>query len=79
MTTPKPFEWVRERAECSIDKVFEKLRLEVKNDVELRQETRERSQEFGFLNAFHFTSSIILVQINSAVLSAAGKKKAESL
>jgi hypothetical protein len=43
MTTPKPFEWVRERAECSIDKVFEKLRLEVKNDVELRQETRERS------------------------------------
>jgi len=50
-------DWVTERNKCSIDKVFEQMRLDVKDDVEKRQELRVKHPEFGFLTGFHFNSS----------------------
>lgn len=55
MTTDN-FDWVVARNECSIEKVFHRLRLDVQTDVETRQSLRERG-EFGFDQSFAFTSS----------------------
>ena len=54
----REFDWVTERTKCSIENVFEQLRLDVKSNVEKRQELRERSSEFGFTNAFSFASNM---------------------
>jgi hypothetical protein len=42
------FDWVRERAECSATKVFERLRLDVKSDVDAIKAVRPTGEPFGF-------------------------------
>jgi len=49
------FDWVKARHACSIEQMFEKLRLDVKADIETRHELRERTA-FGFVDDFHFSS-----------------------
>src|SRR3989442_1756760 len=41
MTPIDDFPWVKERAECSLTKVFEMLRQQVAQDVKIRQEMRQ--------------------------------------
>ena len=53
----EPFNWVKERHACSIEAVFERLKLGVQSDVEERQKLRERG-EFGFESSFTFTPTI---------------------
>jgi hypothetical protein len=48
------FDWISARVDCSANSVFERLRLGVKDDVERRQELREKSDEFGFMYGFAF-------------------------
>ncbi|HET6841026.1 MAG TPA: hypothetical protein VFK06_04970 [Candidatus Angelobacter sp.] len=50
------FDWVSSRNECSISKMFERLRFDIKTDVEKRQQLRERHPQLGFLNDFSFIS-----------------------
>jgi hypothetical protein len=47
MTTAKDFEWVKERAECSVVRVFELLRQQVQEDIKIRQEMRPSQINFG--------------------------------
>lgn len=49
--------WVEERRKCSVHAMFERLRLEVKDDVGTRQEVREKDSEFGYANGFFFNST----------------------
>jgi len=42
------FDWVSERATCSLLKVYEKLRLEVENDVKTRNSLRPNQIEYEF-------------------------------
>src|SRR6202040_3242376 len=49
------FNWVKARHACSIGNMFEKLRLDVKSDIEMQQQFQERTG-FGFVNGFTFVS-----------------------
>ena len=44
----KDFSWVRARAECSVATVYERLRLQVREDVEQRKELRTSSERERF-------------------------------
>jgi|SRR5579864_1136819 len=46
------FDWVTARSTCSADEVFEKLRVQVKQDVETRHALRPQGEPL----AFHFIS-----------------------
>src|SRR5579859_4990308 len=45
---PKDFSWVRARAECSVAVVYERLRLQVHEDIEQRKELRTTSERERF-------------------------------
>jgi hypothetical protein len=51
------FDWVSARHLCSVENLFDKLRLSVKNDVEIRQGLRKPVQEFGYQYGFSFASN----------------------
>ncbi|MFY9790418.1 MAG: hypothetical protein WAJ99_04500 [Candidatus Sulfotelmatobacter sp.] len=53
------FHWVIARNTCSVDRIFEKLRLDVKSDVEMRQKLRDPlpPPENGFHYGFSFSSN----------------------
>jgi hypothetical protein len=51
------FDWVTERHGCSIDSVFEKLRLDVKSDLDTRKNLGEQHDTFSFEPHFSFSSS----------------------
>src|ERR1022692_3958109 len=40
----QPFSWVRERADCSPIIIYERLRLQVRDDVEQRKDLRTASE-----------------------------------
>jgi hypothetical protein len=47
MRTPeemRDFDWVKGRAACSIETVFEKLRIDVESDIKTRNAVNERTQ-----------------------------------
>jgi hypothetical protein len=48
MSTPVQFKWVTAREECSLKKVFEQLRLEVKDDVGTRNAQVNLPEKFTF-------------------------------
>jgi hypothetical protein len=53
------FDWVTARQQCSIEKAFEKLRLEVEADVNTRQNLREKRPDWkGFEYGFVFASTV---------------------
>jgi len=54
--TEEPFNWVLERSKCSMEAVFDRLKIGVQGDVETRQKLRE-SGEFGFEIGFSFVST----------------------
>jgi hypothetical protein len=52
------FDWVSARyTSCSIENLFDKLRLSVKNDVEIRQGLRKQLQFHGYQYGFSFASN----------------------
>lgn len=53
---PEKFDWVSARSECSAAEVFERLRAQVKRDVEKREEISQRQQNprVGSQFAFKF-------------------------
>jgi hypothetical protein len=51
------FDWVTARNECSISTVFEKLRLDVKADIETRQSLRAHHPGWGYEEDFSFASN----------------------
>lgn len=65
MNDTEKFEWVKARHECSTGSMFEKLRLDVKADVETRQGLREKT-EFGYINGFTFSSRSDRFSANAA-------------
>ena len=42
------FEWVKARAACSVEQMFELLKLEVQNDIAIRLELRPEERYYGF-------------------------------
>jgi len=46
------FDWVTERSLCSLARVFERLGLEVQQDVDVRNAMRPAIPQFGFEYAF---------------------------
>lgn len=51
-----PVNWVRERFQCSVGKVFEQLKAEVREDVRTREELHAKTPEHARY-AFDFTST----------------------
>jgi hypothetical protein len=52
------FDWVTARNECSLEKAFEKLRLDVKADVDKRQALRVKPPSWdGFEYGFNYSSN----------------------
>jgi hypothetical protein len=45
---PKNFDWVTARAECSADKIFEKLKLQVQENVTVRKRLMPSERHYGF-------------------------------
>ncbi len=52
---PENFDWVTALSACSIAVVFERLRLQVKNDIETREAMREMPKDQHY--AFQFVSN----------------------
>lgn len=40
----RDFDWVKGRASCSLETVFEKLKLDVESDIKTRNALNERTQ-----------------------------------
>jgi hypothetical protein len=57
MSEAENFNWVAARNACSISAVFDKLMLDVKSDIDQRQELRERHEGLGHLESFTFASN----------------------
>jgi hypothetical protein len=63
MTPIENFDWVRERSTCTLRSVFESLRQQVKQDVEIRQSLRPTVPVFGaegmrgFNHCFRFSEN----------------------
>jgi hypothetical protein len=56
------FEWVSARHNCSLGIVFEKLRLDVKNDVAVRVGLRNKAEGSDY--GFHFSSSTLSICVS---------------
>jgi hypothetical protein len=60
---PEQFDWVTARSACSVEDVFERLRLQVKADVETRDAQREKPRDqhyaFGFVSQGREFSAVV--------------------
>src|SRR5882672_4882401 len=69
MTLSDDFPWVKERAECSLSKVFETLRQQVKGDMDARQAMRSpmfpgnQTPQWSYGFSFHETSDSFMVTL----------------
>ena len=45
---PESFDWVAARAACSLLVIFEKLKLQIKSDIESRNATRPPNMQYAF-------------------------------
>ena len=58
------FEWVTARANCSVNEVFEKLRAQVKADVDIRHNLRPHGEMYAFRFISEGPQFIALVEGN---------------
>lgn len=54
------YDWVSERASCSLAIIFEVLRLQVENDVKRRTALRPDGAHYGFRFAYHAPDAFIV-------------------
>jgi hypothetical protein len=71
------FDWVSARSECSLASVYEKLKLEIQNDVETRNHLRPELPHYGFKFIGSSKSFTVLIEGNklhkSVTFQLAGK------
>ena len=57
-------DWVKERSECSIMKVFETLKLQVKEDMEQRNKLLPSGSHYNFIMTQHDNAFVVMSQSN---------------
>jgi hypothetical protein len=59
------FDWVTERASCSIAKCFELLKQQIKDDAKIRHELRPAGTHYGFAAMVQGGNITVIVEGNS--------------
>jgi hypothetical protein len=76
---PDSFDWVSARVECSLVKIFEKLKLQIKDDIASRNATRSPNMQYHFSivdsNKDFFTLVVEGNQIHESIAFNLGEDK----